>query len=228
MLQTLPQKKLPAIAGVILSILSFFLALFVSRLLAMAGIQMTSAVSLFVSRIALWLWLLGVWFFAQKIEKQRLLTGTKKKTILFVVIAVIALLAYAVVISVILENLEKQFGLTDKSEKLGELIELFRTNKPLIFFTIFTAAIIEELFFRAYLISRLEKILKSTVAAVIISSLLFGLAHIGFFNIAQVINTTMLGLGSAIYFARYRDVKALIIAHFLLDMIGIYSQVSGH
>jgi len=114
--------------------------------------------------------------------------------------------------------------LNDNSKRLGEIISIFQNNKPLLLFTILTAAILEELYFRAYLVPRLEILLKSSFLAIVISSVLFSIAHIGFGNAAQMINTGFIGIISAWYFVKYRNIKILIATHFLIDLIGVYSK----
>jgi membrane protease YdiL (CAAX protease family) len=73
-------------------------------------------------------------------------------------------------------------------------------------------------------VPRLELLLKSSFLAIVISSVLFSIAHIGFGNAAQMINTGFIGIISAWYFVKYRNIKILIATHFLIDLIGVYSK----
>jgi len=56
---------------------------------------------------------------------------------------------------------------------------------------------------------------------VIISSLLFGLAHYSYGNWSQIINAVLIGLIFGFHYQKYRNIKILIICHFLIDFISI-------
>jgi len=216
----------PTIQGVIISFLLFMAAVFSGKIFSFFGLPFgTKEDSLFYSRIILWTWFLFLSLYVIKIEKQKLILGPQKKySVRFYILSIIALLLSIIIISTILAKIEALFGLNDNSKTLGEIISIFQNNKPLLLFTILTAAILEELYFRAYLVSRLEILLKSPVLAVVISSVLFSIAHIGFGNAAQMINTGFIGIISAWYFVKYRNIKVLIVTHFLIDLIGVYSK----
>jgi len=218
--------NLRVITGLIISFLLFMAAVFCGKIFSFFGLPFsTKENSLFYSRIILWAWFLFLCFYVIKIEKQKLILGEQKEyPVLFYILSIIALLLSIIIISTILAKIESFFGLNDNSKRLGEIISIFQNNKPLLLFTILTAAILEELYFRAYLVPRLELLLKSSFLAILISSVLFSIAHIGFGNAAQMINTGFIGIISAWYFVKYRNIKILIATHFLIDLIGVYSK----
>lgn len=80
------------------------------------------------------------------------------------------------------------------------------------------AGIVEEIFFRGYAMERLEKISNSWIVFLLIPSTIFGLLHFrqGLGGIVIAFSTGL--LMSYVYWKK-RDLKANIIAHFLVDFI---------
>ena len=86
-----------------------------------------------------------------------------------------------------------------------------------------TAAFLEEFIFRAYLINVLDKLLGSTklsaAAAVLISSIIFGLLH-AYQGLTGILLTGSLGLLAGIfYLLNGRRIWPLILIHGLIDTI---------
>lgn len=105
-------------------------------------------------------------------------------------------------------------------------MQFFKNNIPLILFTSITAGITEELLFRGYLIPRLEIIVKKTYLSILISSILFGLIHYSYDTLIQVIGPFSIGLVLALHYQKYRNIKILIICHFLWDLMSILIKTS--
>lgn len=80
------------------------------------------------------------------------------------------------------------------------------------------AGIVEELFYRGYIIERLEKLTGSWVAFLLIPTLIFGLLHYKQ-GIGGILISFVLGLIFAVYYWKTRDLKTTIMAHFLVDFI---------
>lgn len=76
----------------------------------------------------------------------------------------------------------------------------------------------EEVLFRGFILSRLRALTGSTVAAVITSSIVFGLLH-GYQGAVGVVQTTTVGLVLATLAARFRTIWPAILAHGLFDTI---------
>jgi hypothetical protein len=94
----------------------------------------------------------------------------------------------------------------------------------LLLFTCLTAGITEELIFRGYLLPRLEILFKNKWAAIIISALLFGLAHGGYGDLSKMLVPFIIGFIFAFYYTRYRSLTVLIICHFLIDFNSLYGS----
>lgn len=76
----------------------------------------------------------------------------------------------------------------------------------------------EEVLFRGFILGRLRALFGSTVAAVIASSIVFGLLH-GYQGAIGVVQTTTVGLVLATLAARFRTIWPAILAHGLFDTI---------
>jgi membrane protease YdiL (CAAX protease family) len=80
------------------------------------------------------------------------------------------------------------------------------------------AGIIEELFYRGYIIERLEKLTGNWVAFILLPTLIFALFHYKQ-GVGGILISFVLGLIFAVYYWKTRDLKATIVAHFLVDFI---------
>jgi membrane protease YdiL (CAAX protease family) len=220
-----PIKTKPSIiiAGLLLAILLYILvSLARTKLLAQSGaIGFSNSDSFFYSRLLLWFYLLLIYIYVLKVEKQKfLLWQERRSSFLFYLISIAAMLAAIVVAAGILHKIETYYG-WDNSDKLKALLQLLWKNKLLLLFTTLTAGIMEELLFRGYLMPRLQLLLKNNWLTIIISSLLFGLAHYSYGSLAQMINPLFIGLIFAWHYQKYRNIKVLIICHFLIDFISV-------
>jgi membrane protease YdiL (CAAX protease family) len=70
----------------------------------------------------------------------------------------------------------------------------------------------EETLFRGYILGAIKRISGSAVAAVILSSLLFGAFHIINGNLIQAVNTSLIGLIFAIPFVKAKNCSLLSVA----------------
>jgi membrane protease YdiL (CAAX protease family) len=83
------------------------------------------------------------------------------------------------------------------------------------------AGIGEELLFRGYLITRLEKLGIGALPTILLSALLFGLAHwLGYGFWAALLKAFSFGLPTGAYYYYRRKLGPLIVAHALVDYLG--------
>lgn len=183
--------------------------------------------SVFISRLFFWLILLIMFIYASKIEKQSLwLYEGIKRSFIFYILSVLAVFIIALILVSLLSVLTKAAGLNQpQSYNYTLLIQTLSSNKLLLVFTTLTAGIVEELLFRGYLLSRLQLFFKNSYVPVIISSVVFGLFHIGYGTILNVIGPILLGVLFALYYNRYKNIVPVIIAHFLYDLVLILISV---
>ncbi len=122
---------------------------------------------------------------------------------------------------VIIQAILTATGLNKQSKTLNGIAIILRANMPLLIFTALTAGVVEELIMRGYIQPRLEIIFKNPYAAIIVSSLLFGLLHYKYGTIANVIGPVFIGFVFAIYYWKFRNIKVIIICHFLWDVASL-------
>ncbi len=87
-----------------------------------------------------------------------------------------------------------------------------------ITFMMLRAGIVEEIFFRGYAMERLNKINSHWIIFIVIPTTMFGLAHYRQ-GIGGVIIALVGGLIMSLFYWKKRDLKANIIAHFMVDFI---------
>jgi membrane protease YdiL (CAAX protease family) len=221
-LQTLdtpfPDKNRAAIVGVILILSLLFLYLLLGQKLF--GLAEVDASAMFVSRMYYWACLVFIWLYSLKVEKQNLLLWKEHKHPFLLYVVHIALLIIVLVVAMlILQIFLQKIGFNTRSKLLSALINIFRVNRPLILFTAATAGIVEELIFRGYLLPRLTNMFKSPVFACVISSVLFGLMHASYGTVANVAGPFIISLVLSVHYSKFRNIKALIITHFLWDYV---------
>ena len=175
----------------------------------------------FFSRLLIWLCLLIILLYSVKVEKHSILLFKEVKySVGFYILSVVSLIVILLIMSSTLGVLLKLSGLySGKSKRFFQLLNIFNNNRWLMVFTALTAGVVEELLFRGYLLSRLQFIFNNKYLPVVISSLLFGLIHFGYGTVQNVVVPTFIGFVFALYYNRYKNIKVLIISHFLYDLI---------
>ncbi|SMO66823.1 hypothetical protein SAMN06265171_104233 [Chryseobacterium rhizoplanae] len=186
------------------------------------GIRGITADSFFLSRIVIWIVLIIVFLYNRVIEKDSfLLKKESSYSILFYIKAVLSLYLICIIGGAALNALI-QFFIPEKiSDKLINLVPVFKNNYFLIIFMSLTAAIVEEFLMRGYIQPRIEKIYNNPTAGVIISSILFGILHSTYGTLGQVLGPFFIGLVFALFYKRYSNIKILIICHFMIDFISL-------
>jgi membrane protease YdiL (CAAX protease family) len=181
--------------------------------------RITASTLFLVSRIFFWCCLFAIWLYAVRVERLPLLLWKEKRlgTGNFIV-SVIVLLIVAFLGSAIVAILLKMMGLLQQSPVIKWLLAM---SLPLKLFAVISAGVIEELYFRAYLMSRLQLYFKGPWPGIILSALVFGLVHAGFGTIVNLIVPFYIGLLFGWYYKQYRNIKVLIICHFLIDLISL-------
>ncbi len=88
----------------------------------------------------------------------------------------------------------------------------------LLFFSVLTAAVTEEVFFRGYAIERLERLTGRTWIAGLISLFFFVIAHAGGWNLTHILGVVLpLGATLTVLYVWRRNLPFVMIAHFLVD-----------
>ncbi|MFC6224119.1 CPBP family intramembrane glutamic endopeptidase [Hymenobacter artigasi] len=210
------QGKTHMIIGVLMAVSFPFIVL-------LSGPQFPSFLSYgYAKKLIVWIWLLLIYLYAVKIEKQRLLLwADEKQPVLFYFISIISVLGLSFLAGA-LQPLLSKFGVkAQTSQVVHEMLAYMHAHPVLLVLTCVTAGVVEELIFRGYLIPRLNILFKNSYLPVIFSALLFGAAHIGYGTLINMFVPFLLGLIFGAYYQKYRNIKVLIFCHFFIDFLSL-------
>ncbi|WP_407402679.1 CPBP family intramembrane glutamic endopeptidase [Chryseobacterium sp.] len=179
----------------------------------------------YFTRLVLWVVLFLVFLYNYFIEKNSFFLWKDKKYGLPFYVGAVGILYLTCLfgggtISIILNKSTNQ----NLSNKLVNLTALFKNNYPLIITVCLTAGVVEELLMRGYIQPRLEKIYNNPTVGIVVSALLFGLLHLTYGTAVQVIVPFFIGLVFASFYKNYRNLKILIICHFIYDFISLMAM----
>ncbi len=166
-------------------------------------------------KVEFWLTTLILFMYAKYCEKLKFLLWReqKLKPLTYLLSVLLVLFITTVVMSIIAITINQFIYKKTHTVSLGE------RNVFIFLFSAFTAAVTEELIFRGYLLPRIKLLLNNTWLAVIISSLIFGLAHVTNYNFIQMLNPFIIGLIFSIYYSKYQNLTVLIICHLIIDLV---------
>ncbi|TDX02039.1 CPBP family intramembrane glutamic endopeptidase [Dinghuibacter silviterrae] len=216
--------KRPMLGGVLLTLgLLALLCLCGSAFLRGLGLRNPVAFTA-VARSLFCVWALVVWWHARSVEKQPLLLWKEERlTAGGYVLSILGLFG-AVLVGVFVESL--LFRATHFHEGLGprmtRMLGILKAHHWLIFYSAVIAGVTEELTFRGYLLPRLDILTGRRWVAVLVTSIFFSLAHIQYGTVTQVAGTFVIGLVLALYYERYRNIKAAIVFHALWDIGAVF------
>jgi membrane protease YdiL (CAAX protease family) len=213
-----PQYKLVK-QGLALTLAFFFVIALANRTIsAVSGMSEWSAEMFIISRFWYWLWLALIYLYVARCEKQPLLLWPEKRYGVGFYFASIFGILFILAVGNLSITYALFFSSLYKPSPIMAGLGLF--SIPLKLFICFTAGVVEEFVMRGYLMPRLQLFFKSKHWPVVISSVIFGLAHIRWGTLGNVIVPVFIGLIFAYHYQKYRNIKVLIICHCLWDMIG--------
>jgi membrane protease YdiL (CAAX protease family) len=187
---------------------SYFLNLFISKPLSYGAKDV-------IFRIIIWLFLGAIYLSAAKIEKKPfLLWDEERYTVDFYVLSVIVLLGVSTILGAII-GIPFNHSINERFHHQVQLMD--HLSKPVKYIGVVTAAFCEELIFRGYLIPRLHLFFKNIWYPIVISALLFSFCHLGYQTMFYVFYTLAVGLLFGYHYQKYRNIKVLILFHFLWD-----------
>jgi membrane protease YdiL (CAAX protease family) len=225
---TLPKKSLASLFGVIwvYMLLLLITCFWTPFLLAVSHLPQINGWLLFQSRILIWGVLSLLYLYATRVEKKPFLAWKDKKyKLVFYICSVFILIVTIIVMALLLKMLLVSLGYRQEfSRKLHDYAELFKTNTTLLIFTALTAGVTEELIFRGYIQTRLEKAFNNPIAGIVVSAILFSSLHASYGTLTQLLNPLLIGLLFSLYYWRYRNIKVLIVSHFLFDILSLLAM----
>jgi membrane protease YdiL (CAAX protease family) len=218
-------KKSVLVGGVSFLLILLFITALLLPLLKQLNLKYET--TFYISRLAIWFCLFLIYMYSVFIEKQNFLLWKEKKySLQFYVKSIAATMGTLVFVMLVVSLMFKLTGSAIESEKMDKILKFFNNNLPLILFTSITAGVTEELFFRGYLIPRLEILFKNTYLAILISSILFGLIHYSYGTLIQIVAPFFIGLILALHYQQYRNITIIILCHFLWDLLVLLNKTS--
>lgn len=208
-------KKTRILIGVIL-IVFLFIVQPENYLLLYLSNRFHSTLNILI-QIITWAELLILYFYAVKIEKQQFLLWDESRcSVKFYLLSTLFILLVTLLGGIFIYYLRYLFGRYNFYNKLhiGIPAHIF-----VLMLRVITAAVVEEFIFRGYLMPRLQLFFKNNYLIIFISATTFGLAHLSGGNIANTVFPLFVGLIFGYYYWKYKNIKTLIICHFITDLI---------
>lgn len=195
--------------------LSFFFEIF------MFIFQILFVIILFVLVPFIWYKLVNNFTLEQMLDKIRLKKENLDMAILWGLITAIAALSIVIAISLILTFA----GFASEDTSNIEDLELF-FSVPLILLLITFQPIAEEIFFRGFLLDKFEGSL-GMYPAIVLTSLLFGLAHISMGNVIPAIIICFVALLFGYAVVKTNNLMTGIIAHVIFNVVSFVLYMIG-
>jgi hypothetical protein len=184
-------------------------------------IQLTLVVIFFVIVPFTWYKLVNKYSLNQMLKAIRLKKNQLDMSILYGLITAIIMLGLVLGIG----GLLTLFGLDlEDAGNIQDIQQLFSIPTTLIL--IIFQPITEEIFYRGFLLEKIEKI-SSAPYAIGVTSLLFGLAHLSTGNIYPALLTGIAGIILAILVIKTQNLTAAIIAHVLFNIASFSVYILG-
>ena len=177
-----------------------------------------SITSTWINEIKFWIFLGFVFLIATKIENTKFLLWKEiKGKWYFYIISIVSIFAGAVIVGIATPMIFKALNISISQDVLESVTNFYCESKVLLIFGCLTAGVVEELIYRGYLMPRLEILFKHSWVVIVLSSLIFGIAHVSNLSLIGVVVPTLIGLIFSYHYYKYRNIVVLIIVHFLID-----------
>jgi len=181
----------------------------------------------FFSRILLWVTAAVMYLYAEKAEMQHPLLWTEKKYDAGFYIISVVVLYVLIYLAGLVSRIPYLLGWHEDNSVMIKSTVTLQRYPLLLVFTCITAGITEEYVFRGYILSRLSLFFKNKHWPVIISALLFASVHLSYKTVHELLFVFLFGLVTGYFYQKYHNLTALMIVHFLTDLIAI-SLYRGH
>jgi membrane protease YdiL (CAAX protease family) len=218
--QLLPIQKrrqnLISLAGVVIAIVFPFV---LSLLIIVSGLSYPEKV--LYSRFIFWAEVLFLMLYASKVEHCKFLIWEDKPAdIGFFLVSVVALYFLSLACGII-GSMPRFLGWHENNAAFKRIITTFMNRPWLMLFTAVTAGVTEELIFRGYILTRLSLLFKNRYMPLVISAFAFASLHYSYRSLREYIFTFLIGILFGAYYQKYRNIKVLIVVHFMIDIISL-------
>ncbi|MBS3778587.1 MAG: CPBP family intramembrane metalloprotease [Candidatus Thermoplasmatota archaeon] len=183
--------------------------------------QLTLVIILFILVPFAWYKIVNKFSLDQMKEAIRLKKDQIDMTVIYGIITAAIMLGIVMVIGALLSVLG--FNLENASN-IQDIEQIF--SIPAMLVLIVFQPIAEEIFYRGFLLEKLEKI-SSAPVAIVITAVLFGLAHLSTGNIYPALLTGIAGAILAILVIKTQNLTTAIIAHILFNVASFSIYILG-
>jgi len=198
----------------------FFLVLFfISVSVFISSMLIVSPYSIYLSAgsIQLGIFSLAMFFIWEKNLSTTLKSigfpGNLKKNMMYSAIGLFAIFATLFVVN----YLSLYFGFNDQEKVLEKVADL---PTAILVVAVLVAPIGEELFFRAFLLTRIANWI-APWAGILISSLIFGLVHFSYGSIMELVGVTLIGIILAIIYLRAKSITPCLAIHMIYNLLAV-------
>jgi membrane protease YdiL (CAAX protease family) len=210
------RRKATFITGIAIAIAALFVLSIGFRYLPLSLLE-----RLFYSRFIFWGVAVFLFFYAVKVEKQPLLIWEKKNSdASFFIIAVFVLYLISFACGIV-SAIPRLLGFHESDAVIKLVRKILTGHDGLIIFMSLTAGVTEELILRGYVMTRLALLIRNPYLAVIVSAVLFSALHYSFQSLQEFIFAFLIGAVFGLFYLKYRNIKILIVVHFLVDLISL-------
>ena len=185
------------------------------------GVELVLVFLFFILGPILWYLLVNNCRFKEIFERIQLRKSNLTEAVLWAIIAVV--LAFTIIIAIDLVLIALGYDLTDVSN-ITQLESLF--SLPLIIVLIIIQPIAEEIFYRGFLLDKLTTY-KGPWFALIITSILFGAAHLLYYNIYPAVLSAIAGMVFGFVVIKTKNLTTGIIAHISFNVISFSFYLIG-
>jgi membrane protease YdiL (CAAX protease family) len=156
-----------------------------------------------------------------QLERQPLLIIKESKPALGFFLLSVLVLYLLYIAAAIVSALPALFGVHDDKAVIKMISRVLKGHYWFTIFVALTAGVTEEFIFRGYILTRLLQVWKNPVIAIIVSSLLFSAMHYKYHSVHELIFAFLIGVIFSIYYLKYQHIKAIMLVHFLIDIISM-------
>lgn len=180
------------------------------------------------SRFIFWLMIALLVVYAYRIKHEPFLPWQEQPQPFGFYVGSVVVLYLLVIVAGLIAAIPQLLGWHDNNVVMSKMLTLMNHSPWIMVFGAATAGITEELMFRGFMQPRLQVLLNSKAGAIVVSSLLFASLHYRYFSLKELIGTFLIGVIFATHYQKYRNIKIVMIAHFMVDLIafllGGYAQ----
>ena len=179
------------------------------------------AIGLFIIVPFIWYKLVNKLSFKGMLSRIKLRKKGMDMAVLWGVVSMIAMFAILFVIGIILTL----YGVNiDESSNITDLEQIF--SLPSILVIVAFQPIGEEIFFRGFLLEKINS-MAGRETAIVVTSVLFGIAHLTYGNIYPAIMTGILGLILAYMVVKTKNLTTAIVAHIFFNVTSVTLYIIG-